>query len=345
MNIAKPDLTKPDALKTSLLEPAVYVKGVYQNPTPTSVGRLSSMPKILWKALTVRERRVPAKSLGPFRTDVSLYRQPPTQGTRITWMGHSTLLLETGGAIILIDPVWSERASLASWIGPKRFYPPTLSLADLPPLDAVLLSHDHYDHLDARTIPKLIEHTPLFLCSSGVGGHLRRWGVPSIQIHELNWMDSFDIKPGLRLIALPARHFSGRGLKRFTTLWSSFVFRGQHQVIYYGADSGYYAGFAEIGEAFGPFDLTMLEIGAFDSLWPDIHLGPDNAAKAHGDLRGKILMPIHWGLFNLAFHAWNQPVERLIQLAEERQLRLFLPEPGKPTEFRGEAFSTGWWRR
>jgi L-ascorbate metabolism protein UlaG (beta-lactamase superfamily) len=332
-------------LKPSLLEPAVYANGVYQNPVPTTVSNLTSLPKILWKALTNREQRVPPKPLGPFRTEVSLYRKPPAYGTRITWMGHSTLLLETSGAVILIDPVWSERASLASWVGPKRFYPPTLPLADLPPLDAVLLSHDHYDHLDAATIPKLIEHTPLFLCSAGMGGHLRKWGVPSIQIHELNWMDSFDLKPGLRITALPARHFSGRGLKRFTTLWSSFVLRGQHQVLYYGADSGYYPGFAEIGEAFGPFDLTMLEIGASERLWPEIHLGPDNAAKAHKDLRGNVLMPIHWGLFNLAFHAWNQPVERLIKLAGEQQLRLFLPEPGKPTDFHNEAFSTDWWRR
>jgi L-ascorbate metabolism protein UlaG (beta-lactamase superfamily) len=258
-------------------------------------------------------------------------------------MGHSTLLLETGGATVLIDPVWRERASFVRGIGPKRFYPPTLPLAKLPPLDAVLLSHDHYDHLDASAIPKLIEQTPLFLCSAGVGGHLRRWGVPSAKIREFNWMDSFELKPGLKLTALPARHFSGRGLKRFTTLWSSFVFRGPEHSIYCGADSGYYPGFAEIGEAFGPFDLTMLEIGAFDPLWPQIHLGPDNAAKAHKDLRGKILMPIHWGLFNLGFHAWNQPVERLITLAQE-QFPLFLPEPGRPTEFHGEAFSSHWWR-
>jgi L-ascorbate metabolism protein UlaG (beta-lactamase superfamily) len=337
-------LTKPELSKQTLLKPAVYADGIYQNPVPTAVGGLKLLPKLLLKALTSRVQRVPPKPLGPFHTDVSLYRRPPTQDTRITWLGHSTMLLETGGAVILIDPVWSKRASVASWAGPKRFYPPTLSLADLPPLDAVLLSHDHYDHLDADTIPKLIEHTPLFLCSLGVGGHLRKWGVPSIQIHELNWMDTFDIKPGLKLIALPARHFSGRSLKRFTTLWSSFIFSGPKQVIYYGADSGYYPGFAEIGEAFGPFDLTMLEIGASDPNWPDIHLGPDNAAKAHVDLRGKVLMPIHWGLFSLGFHAWNQPVERLITLAKEQRLELFLPRPGTPTEFKNQPFPSDWWR-
>jgi L-ascorbate metabolism protein UlaG (beta-lactamase superfamily) len=338
------NLTKPDLSKQTLLKPAVFADGIYQNPVPTDVGGVSLFPKVLWKALTNREQRVPPKPLGPFYTDVSLYRQPPAEDTRITWLGHSTMLLETGGAVILIDPVWSKRASVASWAGPKRFYPPTLSLADLPPLDAVLLSHDHYDHLDAATIPKLIERTPLFLCSLGVGGHLRKWGVPSIQIHELNWMDTFDIKPGLHLITLPARHFSGRSLKRFTTLWSSFIFRGPKHVIYHGADSGYYPGFAEIGSAFGPFDLTMLEIGASDPNWPDIHLGPDNAVKAHVDLRGNILMPIHWGLFNLGFHAWNQPVERIVTLADEQRLRLFLPRPGTPTEFKNKPFSSGWWR-
>ena len=307
------------------------------------------MPRILWKALRTREQRTPAKPLGPFRTDAAVYRQALGAGTRITWMGHSTLLLETGGATILIDPVWSERVSAVSWAGPKRFYPPTLALADLPRLDAVLLSHDHYDHLDSATIPKLIERTPLFLCSEGVGRHLRRWGVADTQIRELDWMDTFAFNPRLKLTALPARHFSGRGPKRFTTLWSSFVFHSGTQVLYHGADSGYYAGFAEIGQAFGPFDLCMLEVGASDPLWPDIHLGPDKAVRAHHDLRGKVLMPIHWGLFNLAFHAWYQPVERLLTLAEEQRqtehpLELFLPEPGKPTEFAGEAFSSNWWR-
>jgi L-ascorbate metabolism protein UlaG (beta-lactamase superfamily) len=333
------------------LHPSHRIKGIYQSPVPTKVSPPGALPKILYKALTTHSERVPGKQMGPFRTETAIYRQPAASGLRVTWLGHSTLLLEVDGTTILTDPVWGARTSPVSWLGPKRFYPPPLALADLPPVDLVLLSHDHYDHLDAGTIRTLAARVPVFVCSQGVGAYLRRWGVPSAKIDELDWGQSYSTASGreaeqtpLTITALPARHFSGRFSRRNRTLWSSFVIKTARRSIYFGADSGYYPGFAELGAAYGPFDLTMLEIGAFDSLWPDIHLGPDGAMRAHLDLGGGPLLPIHWGLFNLAFHAWYEPVERLVDLARLTQVPLLLPSPGMPVELASASLEpTPWW--
>lgn len=309
-----------------------------------------------WKAPTLfrrllfgKEERVPRRPLGPFRTDLAIFQTPPASGLRLTLIGHSSLLVELDGTTLLIDPVFSKRASFSQRFGPARFFPTPLSIAELPPLDAVLLSHDHYDHLDTAAIQQLQDRTPLFVCSEGVGRHLQRWGIPTAKIKEMNWMDTFTVPSDspmpLTLTTLPARHFSGRSLKRFTTLWSSFALRTERHNVYHGADSGYYEGFAEIGEQFGPFDLATIEIGAFDPLWANIHMGPDNAVLAARDLRAKVLMPIHWGTFNLAFHDWFQPAERLTEVAAAADLPLWMPEPGEPTEFTGEPRNTFWWRR
>lgn len=333
----------------SVLKPAECRDGKWLNPVPTGFGGASQMWKMLSKLLTNKAETVPKRQLGPFRTDLSVFRTPPASGLRVTSLGHSSLLMEMDGTTLLVDPVFSERASMVQWFGPKRFYAPPLAIESLPPLDAVLLTHDHYDHLDTAALQQLEERKPLFVCSAGVDGHLRRWGVGAGRTQTLNWMESFTVPSAsstpLTVTALPARHFSGRSLKRFGTLWSSFVLRTERHTVYHGADSGYYEGFREIGERFGPFDLATLEIGAFDPLWNEIHLGPDNALQAAFDLRADVLMPIHFGLFNLAFHAWDQPPERMTTIAAEAGLPLFVPEPGVPTEFTGKAANSLWWRR
>lgn len=331
------------------LKPARRENGVFLNPVPTEVGATKHMGELFRRMLFSKEERVPRKALGPFRTDLATFAQPPASGLRITWLGHSILLMEIDGTTILTDPIFSQRVSMVQWAGPKRFFAPPLSMAELPKLDAILLSHDHYDHLDKDAVLQLQERTPLFVCSMGVGALLQKWGIPATKIHEMQWMDSFAIPSAsatpLTITALPARHFSGRGFKRFEALWSSFVLKTDKHNIYHGADSGYWPGYREIGEAYGPFDLATLEIGAFDELWNQIHLGPDNAMKAAADLRAKVLMPIHWGLFSLAFHAWFQPPERITKLAADAGLPLWMPEPGAPTEFAGEARNSLWWRR
>jgi L-ascorbate metabolism protein UlaG (beta-lactamase superfamily) len=329
------------------LKPAARIGSRYQNPIPTSVGGLSMMLKVTKLYLQNKEERTPKLQLGPFHTDARIYHQPPPGGLRITWFGHSSSLLEIDGLRILIDPVWDQRAAPVSWAGPKRFFPPTLALDQLPPIDVVLISHDHYDHLGAQTIKQLAAmssmQTTRWITALGVGNRLRRWGIKAELIHELNWTDSLDIGP-MKLTAIPARHFSGRGLfDRNTTLWTSYLIAGPRHRVYYGADSGEWPGFADIGREYGPFDLTMLEIGAFNVLWSDIHMGPEGAVRSFQSLGGTgLFMPIHWGLFDLALHAWRQPIESIFA---QPALKIFSPPPGVPTEVLPDTeLRSEWWR-
>jgi L-ascorbate metabolism protein UlaG (beta-lactamase superfamily) len=269
---------------------------------------------------------------------------------RVTWFGHSASLVEIDGFRVLIDPVWEQRASPFSFMGPKRFFQPTLELMDLPRIDVVLISHDHYDHLGAETVRRLTRVPGAagarWVTSLGVGRRLSGWGVPTERIVELDWTESVEVG-GLKLTAWPSRHFSGRGvLDRFKTLWGSFVIEGPRHRVYYGADSGWWEGFGEIAARYDGFDLTMLEIGAFNELWAAIHLGPDNAARAFEAMGSPgLMMPIHWGLFNLALHAWKQPMERMLEVAAERGIPLWSPEPGVPTEVvAGAELRSDWWR-
>ena len=335
-----------------MLSNAVKVDGKFQNVMPTDVGGLSLIFKLLPIYLRNRAETEPKQPLGPFHTDARVYQSPPAEGLRVTWFGHSSSLLEIDGVRILIDPVWDRSAGPFEWAGPRRFFAPTVALAELPTLDAVILSHDHYDHLGKRTIQQLaklpVTAQARWLAPLEVGTLLRNFGVAGEQIVELDWTQSASIASGACTVtALPSRHFSGRSLtNRFETLWASYVIAGKDHRVYYGADSGLWPGFQEIGAQYGPFDLTMLEIGAFNELWSDIHMGPDGAAVAYealgGPNRAGLLMPIHWGLFNLALHAWRQPIERITQIAAERGWPLFSPPPGLPTEV--AAMQSDWWK-
>jgi L-ascorbate metabolism protein UlaG (beta-lactamase superfamily) len=315
----------------------------FLNPIPTNEAMGNLIP-IFKEYYTNKAENTPKKQLGPFKTDLSILAAPPASGLRITLVGHSSLLIEIDGKRMLTDPVWSERVSISQLFGPKRFFAPPIALEDLPPLDAIIISHDHYDHLDKNTIKFFAgKHIP-FITSLKVGQHLVSWGIEKNFITELDWGDSTMLADDCNITATPSRHFSGRGiLGRNETLWSSFVIKGHTHNIFFGADSGWFPGFKEIGEAFGPFDLTMLEIGAYGQYWPDIHMGPDNASNAHLALNSKLMMPIHWGTFNLAPHAWYEPIQRLLKYAKEKHIELFVPEPGVPTEVKG--FVSGWWDR
>ena len=328
-----------------LLAPARREGRRFLNPVPTSVGDPRTMYKVLPKFFLGGRSRRPSRRLGPFVTDARVFESAPASGLRVTWMGHSTLLIEMDGARVLVDPVWEERASPNRWVGPRRFFAPPLALEDLPRLDAVLISHDHYDHLGERTVRALARWQPevRWIVPLGVGGVLKQMGLRGLRCREMDWMDEAQVGE-LRVTALPARHFSGRGLwNRFETLWASFALAGPRHRVYYGADSGEWAGFGEIGARFGPFDLTMLEIGASDRLWAEIHMGPEGAVRSFGALGGEgLLMPIHWGLFDLALHEWRQPIERVWSAAG---LPLWSPRPGETTEVvRGQAVRSEWWR-
>ncbi len=305
---------------------------------------LKLLPEYFWNKAQVE----PQRPLGPFKTDASVYAAEPASGLRVTWFGHSSLLIEIDGVRVLIDPVWEQRASPLQFMGPKRFFAPTMALEDLPRIDVVLISHDHYDHLGAETVGRLarLAFGARWVTSLGVGKLLQGFGVPAERITELNWTESAKVG-ALTVTAWPSRHFSGRSLlNRFETLWSSFVLEGPQHRVFYGADSGIWDGFAEIAAQYDGFDLTMLEIGAYHPLWGNIHLGPDNAAAAFEAMGSRgLLMPIHWGLFNLALHAWDQPIERMLEVAAERELALWFPAPGEPTEVVAEVgLRSMWWR-
>ncbi|MGI4740403.1 MAG: MBL fold metallo-hydrolase [Janthinobacterium lividum] len=326
-----------------LLQPR-YDGHKYYNVLPTSVSPPSGYVALLRRYLFEKAEREPRQPLGPFRADAAaLGAAVPADALRATWLGHSTVLLEVDGRHFLTDPVWAERASPSQLVGPKRFFAPPLALADVPPLDGIILSHDHYDHLDPVAIRALAGRTARFYCPLGVGAHLRRWDVPGPKITELTWWDEVGVGSGFKLVATPARHFSGRGLRRDGTLWASWVLLGPTHRVFFGGDSGPFdEAFRQIGARFGPFDLMMLEIGAADAEWADIHLGPDNALAAHRLLGGGPLLPLHWGTFNLAFHAWRQPVQRLLEVGAA--LPLVLPTPGQRVEVADGPLNSGWWR-
>jgi L-ascorbate metabolism protein UlaG (beta-lactamase superfamily) len=267
----------------------------------------------------------------------------PASGLRITWFGHSSLLVELDGKRFLTDPVWSERCSPSSVIGPKRFFAPPLPLEQLPSVDAVLLSHDHYDHLDEPSIRFLNERVPAFVVPLGIGAHLEYWGVPAAKIRELGWWGQTRIGE-IELTATPARHFSGRSLgDADQTLWAGWALRGPAHAVYYSGDTAMFPGFKEIGARLGPFDATLIEVGAYDRMWADLHLGPEQAVEAHRHVKGKVMLPVHWGTFNLALHAWTEPVERLLVAADRAKVTVVVPRPGQSIEPSNPPPPSPWW--
>ena len=301
------------------------------------------MPK-LSEFLCGGERRVPQKPL-PALNPLDEWRRDH-DGLRATWLGHSTVLVEIDGWRVLTDPVWGPRASPTRFAGPKRFQPVPVPMSDLPPLDAVLISHDHYDHLDYTTMRLLKRVNVPIVTSLGVGAHLESMGIAPSRITELDWWEHHRI-PGtqLTLTATPSQHFSGRGLKDGNkTLWSSWVIQGSRHSVFFSGDTGLTPEYAQTRERLGPFDLVMLEIGAFHPAWGNIHLGPEQALAAHALLGGGPLLPIHWGTFNLALHAWDDPVETLLRLAPRQDVPLLLPRLGAPVQPSREFRIEPWWR-
>lgn len=320
-----------------------YADGQFSNleaPSPPWEGERPTLRELFFGG----ERRRPPTSL-PLTATGATWNGAASDGARVTWLGHSTLLIEVDGARVLTDPIWSERASPSSLVGPVRFHPPPVPLASLPKLDAVVISHDHYDHLDMDTVQALAKTGVRFFVPLGVADHLREWDVPQEQIVELDWWGEARVKAGVSLVATPSRHYSGRTTgTRNITLWASWVVRGARHRVFFSGDSGPTPQFEAIGRRFGPFDLVALEIGAFHPAWGDIHLGPDNALEAHRMLGGGPLLPIHWSTFNLAAHPWDEPIEHLVRLAEQRGVSVVTPMLGAPLAV-GEVARTGpWWR-
>jgi L-ascorbate metabolism protein UlaG (beta-lactamase superfamily) len=291
------------------------------------------------------ERRSPTGTL-PVLDPRDTWRRTPDSGLRVTWLGHSTMLLEIDGYRVITDPVWGPRASPSTLVGPKRFHAVPVALADMPRVDVVVISHDHYDHLDYPTIKVLAKTDVPFVTSLGVGAHLESWGVAPQRITELDWWETHTVPDtGLTITAAPSQHFSGRGLRdRNSTLWSSLVMRGPQHAVFFSGDTGLTTQYAEIARRLGPFDLTMLEIGAFHPAWGDIHLGPENAVKALTLLGGGNFLPIHWGTFALAMHPWDQPAEVILEQAPRTGARLLMPRLGEAVEPVRVDSVEPWWR-
>ena len=317
----------------------------FRNSLPSSVVPAGSGGSIFRELLFGKQRRRPRAAV-PVMTPTGWDAATAApDGLQAVWFGHASTLLEIEGRRVLIDPVWSLRCSPLSFLGPRRLHPMPVALRDLPPVDAIVISHDHYDHLDLASVRELTRHqTAPFLMPLGVGAHLRRWRVPEDRIIELDWNDSAPVR-GLTVTMTEARHFSGRTTRRNETLWGSWVIAGQRRRAFYTGDTGYFPGFAELGAAHGPFDLTLVQIGAYSPYWPDIHMTPEEAIAAHVDLRGGLLVPVHWATFTLALHSWAEPVTRIRFEAKAQEVRLAVPRPGERVNVDEPTDVDGWWEQ
>lgn len=325
-----------------------------QSPQWDQKREVFANPQPMWTNISVRSMIRAQRSKSPFASpahpdrelrqyqlDAQELGKSPRSGLRVTWFGHSSIYLEVDGKRFLIDPVWGPSSPFKR-IGPQRWIAPSIALEQLPVPDAVVLSHDHYDHLDHRSIERIKHWDTLFVVPLGVGQHLAYWGVEASKIIELDWWQTHDLD-GFALVCTPARHASGRGLfDRDATLWSGWAFQGPDHRVYYSGDTGLFDDLKRIGEKLGPFDLSMIEVGQYHPNWPDWHLGPEQAVLAHQWVQGKTLLPVHWGAFNLAMHSWTAPIERTQVAAKKAGVKMSTPRLSRPTEPTLEG-SSPWW--
>ena len=323
-----------------------YRDGRFVNPLPPASYKAADVWEMFAGQFLGDEVRVPPAAIPVLAVDAAaLQAVPATPGLRAFWIGHASVYVEIDGLRLLVDPIFSEFASPFN-MGPRRFMPPPIALADLPRIDAVLISHDHYDHLDMPTIKHLAGRGTAFFVPLGIGAHLKAWGVPDAQIHDMEWWQEKTLK-GVRLVSTPARHYSGRALAdRDATLWTSWSVIGARHRFYVSGDSGYSEHFRTIGERFGPFDLSFIKIGAYGpgAPWLDIHMSAEDAVRAHADLRARRMFPVHWGTFNLAFHAWDEPIKRALAAARSSQVELLTPRVGEMVDADQPFAFNAWWQ-
>jgi L-ascorbate metabolism protein UlaG (beta-lactamase superfamily) len=290
-----------------------------------------------------KEGTVPVDAIPVRRMDRAALAALPSDANHIIRLGHSSHLLKLRGKFWLIDPVFGPRASPVSWAGPKRFHAPPVALEDVPPIEGLVLSHDHYDHLDVPTIAALKDRVQRYFVPLGVGQRLRDWGVPADRIEEFDWWEEKQ-HGDVTLTAAPAQHFSGRTLwDRNKTLWASWMLRSGGERIFYSGDSGYFGGFKEIGARLGPIDIALMENGAYDSYWPAVHMSPEETVQAFQDLGARTLYLVHNSTFDLAFHGWRDPLERVARLAEQKGLNLATPEIGEVLTLGKPRQNRKWW--
>lgn len=321
-----------------------YHDGRFVNLEPEAPST-TSLAEYTLRQITGNEVRVPPAPVPVLTVDkAALQATPPASGLRAFWIGHASTYVEVDGLRLLLDPVFAKRVSPLP-VGPARFHAPPIALADLPHIDAVLISHDHYDHLDMDTVHHLAQRGSRFFVPLGIGAHLERWGVAPAQIEELEWWQERSLGP-LRIVCTPTRHYSGRGLgNRSTTLWSSWSVIGPQHRFFYSGDTCYGKLFQDIGARFGPFDMAFIKVGAYgpDAAWTDIHMTPEQAVQVHRDVRARRMFPVHWSTFNLAYHDWDEPIRRTLAETTRVGVDLVTPRVGEMVDADRPFASTRWW--
>jgi L-ascorbate metabolism protein UlaG (beta-lactamase superfamily) len=318
-----------------------YKDGVFQNLSHTeSLVKGASILKIMWRFFNKPKNTAPPKPLPSIKTDL---KSLSDDKTTIVWFGHSSYFIHINGINILVDPVLSGYASPFSFTGKSFKGSDIYTVDDMPNIDILIVTHDHYDHLDYKTVRKLASKTKNIYTSSGVGSHLRYWGIDAGIITEFDWWNSKQLSDDIEVIAAPARHFSGRSFTRNKTLWSSFILKAGDHRIYIGADSGYDSHFKTIGKKYGPFDIAILECGQYNEWWPYIHMMPEETVLASIDLRAKWLMPVHWGKFALGLHPWDEPIKRAVARAKELNVQVTTPMIGEPVILDSSYPNEQWW--
>ena len=318
-----------------------YKNGAFQNvsETPMMVEG-SSYWKTLYKWLNKPAGVKPAAAIPTVNTKLdSLSDDYPA----LVWFGHSSYLLRINGLNILVDPVLSDHAAPFSFMVKAFAGSTAYTVNDLPAIDILVLTHDHFDHADCISLKKIFPGVQKIVTSLGVGAHLEHWGFDKENIVELDWWEKSTVLPGMEFTAAPARHFSGRSLKRNQTLWSSFVLKTSAHSIYLGGDSGYDHHFKKIGDAYGPFDLAILESGQYNEQWAYIHMMPEETVQAAVDLNTRLLLPVHWGKFSLSLHPWDEPVKRVLAKATELKMPVTTPMIGELLLLGSHHPVSKWW--
>lgn len=340
--------TKPQSPVAKYDTSPQFTDGRFRNPVPRPATGFRKMLRIIGSMLWGK----PADAVPPVAPPVlaltpeQLAQAPDRSLFRL---GHSTMLIKLRGAWWITDPVFAERASPFQWMGPKRFHAPPIALAELPPLRGVILSHDHFDHLDFEAVLQLAKTADVFLTPLGVGDRLIAWGIDPEKVQQFDWWEGTAVD-GVQFIATPAQHFSGRTpFDSDKTLWASWTILdepldGPALRLFFSGDTGYFDGFKDIGRRFGPFDVTLMETGAYNAEWPHVHMQPEETVQAHLDLGGRWLLPIHNGTFDLSMHPWTEPFERVTALAAERGVALTTPRMGERVDLHSPQAMTPWWR-
>lgn len=291
------------------------------------------------------QQREPEAAVPMVAIDPATLRVQPSPGLRAKWLGHASVLLEIDGYRVLTDPVLSQRASPFPFLGPARTHAPPIALGDLTGVDAVVISHNHYDHLDEATVRHLAAQGTRFFVPLGVGQYLEDWGIPGEQVAEMQWWEQRKIG-NLTITAMPNRHYSSRGLFDYkATHWSSWSIAGETHKAFYSGDTGYSKHFREIGERIGPFDLSIIKVGSYGpgQAWTDIHMTPEEAVQVHLDIDAERMLPVHWMTFNLAIHEWDEPIRRTLAAAAAQDVAVVAPKIGQVVEA-GEPFANAeWW--